>query len=126
MKPNPRGKSGEEYAARILRQHGYAILARNFSCRRGEVDIIATIGDIIVFAEVKTRRQNSMVSGAEAVTPGKQRKIIAAALFYLQGHPCDLQPRFDVLCVETGPDGEPCTYEHFQGAFDGEAYEKHY
>lgn len=126
MKPNPRGKRGEDYAAHVLREQGYEILARNASCRMGEVDIVAARDGVIAFIEVKTRRRGSMVSGVSAVTRAKQRRIIAAAMWYLHTRPCALQPRFDIFCVETGSDGEPCGYENFLGAFDCEAYEKRY
>lgn len=125
-KPNPRGAFGEEYAAKILSEAGYRILAKNFSCRFGEIDLIAEKDGILAFVEVKTRKKDSMVSGAQAVTTAKQRKIIATALIYLQRYPCNLQPRFDVFCVVTGHTGQIIFHDHLTGAFDSGAYYEKY
>lgn len=122
IKPNPRGEKGEQYAADVLTGQGYRVIARNFSSRLGEIDIIAVKYGVIAFVEVKTRRENSVVSCAEAVTKTKQRKIIATALLYLQGHPCDLQPRFDVFCVVTDSAQNVISHEHLAGAFEGGDY----
>jgi putative endonuclease len=125
MKPNERGKPGEDYAAEILRGLGYRLLRRNYSCRFGEIDIIAAKGDIIAFVEVKTRRPGGMVSGVEAVTPAKQRRIVAAALIWMKITDCDLQPRFDILSV-VAQDGVFYGHDRLEGAFDTEAYDKKY
>ncbi len=125
MKANPLGAQGEDFAAKTLAELGYKILERNFSSKYGEVDIIATQGDILAFVEVKTRKENSMVSGVLAVTAAKQRKIIATALWYMNIHTLDLQPRFDVFSVITrGKD--IISHSYLEGAFDGEAYYKKY
>lgn len=99
------GTWGETQAARYLRLHGYSILERNFSCRSGEIDIIAKKGKFIVFAEVKLRKDSSFAEAREFVTYVKQRRILITAQLYLACHACDLQPRFDVLEVYA-PDGE--------------------
>lgn len=121
MKANPRGAVFEKFAEKTLVSLGFKILARNFYSKRGEIDIIAQKGDIIAFVEVKARKQDSMVSGFSAVTPHKQRKIIATALWYLKTHPCDLQPRFDVFSIVT-ENGVVISHDYLEGAFDGEAY----
>ena len=97
------GKSGEERAARELERRGYAILARRYRTRHGEIDIVADDGGTIVFVEVKTRETAECGSAAEAVTIHKQRRLTAMAVDYLarnQGHgrPC----RFDVVAID-GP-----------------------
>ncbi|MCL2298687.1 MAG: YraN family protein [Firmicutes bacterium] len=99
------GDAGEAFAAQHLEAHGFRIAARNFRTRLGEVDIIARGSQYLLFVEVKARRAGSMVSGEEAVDFHKQRRLRAAAEYYLVGRPCDLQPRFDVMCVELGPGG---------------------
>lgn len=127
-KANPRGKAGEEYAAGILQKQGYRILERNFSSKYGEIDIIAEKGGIIALVEVKTRKSGGMVSGFEAVTKTKQRKIIVTAMWYLQDNALefqDFQPRFDVFSVET-KFGEIISHEHLEGAFDSGAYPQHH
>ncbi len=112
------GRLGEELAAEILEQKGYTVVAKNVHSMYGEVDLIATGDGYICFIEVKTRRRGAMVSPEEAVTPAKRRKIVLTALLYLQNHPYDLQPRFDVFTVET--DGERAiSHQHLKGVFEG-------
>ena len=119
---NEKGRTGEEFAVETLKKQGYNILAVNYHSRFGEVDIIASKNNDICFVEVKTRRQNSMVGGLEAVTKSKQKKIIATAVLYLQDNNCDLQPRFDVFSVETDRQKNIFSYEHIENAFDSTAY----
>lgn len=83
-------------AAEDLRRKGWTIVATNFRCRMGEIDIVAENGTYLAFVEVKLRKNNQFGSACEAVTPVKQRKLRAAAQFYLMSHPTRLQPRFDV------------------------------
>jgi len=99
------GGAGEDFAAACLEARGYSVVARNFRSRQGEVDLIAQNGRYLLFVEVKARAAGAMVSGEEAVDFHKQRKLLAAAEYYLIGHPTALQPRFDVLCVELSPGG---------------------
>ena len=77
------GLSGEEHAARWLLAQGYIVLERRFRCQMGEIDIIARQGKVIVFVEVKARRSTGYGSPAEAVTWGKQRKLLRTAQFWL-------------------------------------------
>lgn len=115
-----RGAVGEVAAARFLREKGYRILSSNYRCRQGEVDIIAAIGQYIVFVEVKTRGQNAMYSPREAVTLAKQRRLIQTALIYLSKYPTDLQPRFDVVEVVTAVESAYKIVEinHIMGAYE--------
>lgn len=96
-----RGAAGEVLAARFLREKGYTVVSSNFRCRQGEIDIIATRGDYIVFVEVKTRQEDAMYAPREAVTAAKQRRLLQTAAIYLSRFPADLQPRFDVVEVIT-------------------------
>lgn len=115
-----RGAAGEVLAARFLREKGYRVLASNYHCRQGEVDIIVADQQYIAFVEVKTRRGDSLYSPREAVTLSKQRRLIATASLYLRNNPVDKQPRFDVIEVVTKPN-EPMTVEeinHIMGAFE--------
>ena len=93
------GAFGEDAACRYLKGEGYKIVGRNYSCRFGEIDIIARDRRYVVFAEVKLRRDASHGEAAEFVTPAKQRRVLAAAQLWLQQNPTDLQPRFDVIEV---------------------------
>lgn len=116
------GSAGEKYACKMLTKKGYKILSRNFQTRFGEIDIVCRDNDYIVFVEVKTRSQQYVGSGREAVNYSKQSKIIKAAVQYLQQNPLELQPRFDVVEVTTI--NGACSAEHIVNAFDaGGRYE---
>jgi len=93
------GQWGEEQVAERLRRDGWTIAARNFRCRMGELDIVAKNERFLVFVEVKLRKNDQFGSACEAVTPAKQRRLRAAAQFYLMRCPTTLQPRFDVAEV---------------------------
>ncbi len=93
------GKSGEDKVAAFLQAKGYTVLKQNYQCRFGEIDIIAENDEYIIFVEVKTRRDNSLVSGAEAVDYKKRQRIMLTAQDYLSKCQTELQPRFDVAEV---------------------------
>ena len=93
------GQWGEEQVAEKLRQEGWAIVARNFRCRMGELDLVAENETFLAFVEVKLRKNDQFGSACEAVTASKQRKLRSAAQYYLMSHPTRLQPRFDVAEV---------------------------
>ncbi|MBR6760955.1 MAG: YraN family protein [Oscillospiraceae bacterium] len=94
------GRIGEDAVCRLLETRGCEILCRNYTIKGGEIDIIARQEEWLLFVEVKTRRQNALVSGTIAVNRQKQQRILQTALRYLMEHPLDLQPRFDVAEVE--------------------------
>lgn len=92
------GAFGENIAAEYLAECGYRILERNFSCKSGEVDIIAVQGDAVVFIEVKTRSSEIFGLPSEAVSSTKQMRIVRTALYYLQKNKLlDYMCRFDVI-----------------------------
>ena len=93
------GQWGEEQVAEKLRRDGWTVVARNFRCRMGELDLVAENGTFLAFVEVKMRKDDRFGSACEAVTLSKQRKLRAAAQYYLISHPTKLQPRFDVAEV---------------------------
>lgn len=110
------GRSGEDAAVRHLRDHGLRVLARNWSKRRLEIDVICEDGDTLVFAEVKTRAPDSRGAPSDALDISKRTKLAKAAALYLSEHdlwhvPC----RFDLLSVV------PCegsfTVRHLKNAF---------
>lgn len=116
---NALGRFAEEYAAQRLQKDGYRVTARNFTCRSGELDIVAERDGIIVFAEVKARSSRGLCAPREAVTPAKMKKITSAALAFLQRYPSDLQPRFDVIELIVDKDGSRVlSYDHIVRAFD--------
>ena len=91
------GRWGEEQAVRFLRRHGYRILERNYSCRFGEIDVIAADRAFVVFVEVKTRKSADFAEAKEFVNAAKQHRIQSAASMWLAANETDLQPRFDVI-----------------------------
>lgn len=111
------GKMGENLACAELERRGYAILARRYRTRFGEIDIVARDGATTVFVEVKARGGDGFGSGAEAVTGWKQRRIAMMAVDYLSRHRLQDTPcRFDVVAVDVrGAAPEIKVYPH---AFD--------
>ena len=111
------GAYGERVAARLLAENGMDLLDRNWRCPDGELDIVARDGDTIVFCEVKTRRGERYGVPAEAVGPGKVRRLRALAAAWLRAHPDRRgQVRFDVVSVRTRRTGA-ASVEHVRGAF---------
>ena len=94
---NSTGRWGEDHAEKYLRRKGYRTVERNYSCRFGEIDLIVSDQEYLVFAEVKTRRSNYYAEAREYVGTGKQRRIRSAASLWLASHETQLQPRFDVI-----------------------------
>ena len=95
------GKIGEDLACRELERRGYAIVARRYRRRGGELDIVARDGATIVFVEVKTRDGRWFGGAAEAVTGLKRRRIVQLALEYLMRHRLSECPcRFDVVSIQ--------------------------
>jgi putative endonuclease len=95
------GKQGEDLACRELERRGYAVLARRYRSRFGEIDIVCRSNRTIVFVEVRARRTTRYGRAAESVVPRKRRRIAAIALDYLAwtgqvGAPC----RFDVVAID--------------------------
>lgn len=109
------GSDGESAAADFLKKRGYKIIGRNYSCRFGEIDIIAQKGNFIVFVEVKTRKDEHFAAPCEFVTPKKQERVIKTAMLWLQQNDCELQPRFDV--VEVLGEGKARQIRHIEDAF---------
>ena len=114
------GASGEELAAHWYTAAGYRVLARNWRCREGELDLIASRGGLAVFCEVKTRRDVRFGLPAEAVTPAKQRRLRRLALRWLAERPPGEarfpELRFDVACIVARP-GSPPALEVIEAAF---------
>ncbi len=96
-----RGRRGERVAAEYLREHGYEILEINFRSGPGEVDIVGTRQDTVVFFEVKTWAAVPWSELAYAVTRSKRARITAAAQLYMAGAPQlrSYRIRFDLLLV---------------------------
>lgn len=112
-----RGRSGEDITAHFLRSRGYVIVERNYRNRLGEIDLIATKEDLLVFIEVKTRTSTAYGLPQEAVTLVKQKKIRRTALAYMQNK-CieDADIRFDVVGIIIDNDSGPQIH-HITDAF---------
>ena len=114
------GSWGERMAAEYLRKKRYRLLAVNFRCRGGEIDLIASHGKYIAFVEVKMRRDDRHGEAREFVTKTKQSRVIRAAKYWLVNNPTSLQPRFDVIEVYA-PDGMDTIHpaiNHIEDAFE--------
>jgi putative endonuclease len=111
------GQRGETLAALLLRLKGYKILERNYKCRQGEIDIIASRKGVLVFVEVRTREYGALVDPFASVNPTKVVKIVDAARWYLLRLPSPLPPcRFDLVAITSL--GPRHTTNHIIGAFD--------
>jgi putative endonuclease len=93
------GQTAESRAAAFLQAHGLRLVARNWRCRFGEIDLVMQDGAILVFIEVRLRSRSDFGGAAASVTPAKQKKLLAAARQYLTTlntlPPC----RFDVVAL---------------------------
>ena len=111
------GKEAEAAAERFLREKGYRILDRNVRVGRGELDIVARMGETVIFVEVKARRTDHYGGVAHAVTARKERQLIQLAARYLARHHLEQQPcRFDVLLYDAGAPAP--ILEHIENAFE--------
>jgi putative endonuclease len=97
---NRTGMRAEDLCADLLRRAGLRILARNWRCRLGEIDLVAEEGATLVFAEVRLRRDAAYGGAAESITAAKRARLVAAARLYLAG--CgDRVCRFDALLLDS-------------------------
>lgn len=111
------GARGERAAKRYLLRQNYRLLARNYRCPAGEIDLICSQGHAIVFVEVKTRTSDHVQDPQEAIRPNQWRRIENAAHYFLMrqdlvGRAC----RFDVVTVVWPDRGSP-RIEHFANAY---------
>lgn len=114
------GEKGESMVARFLRKKGFTIVKRNYQCRYGEIDIIAENSEFILFVEVKTRKDGSLVPPEYAVDIRKRKRLILTAEDYLSKTETDLQPRFDValVTVKENPErGSGYSLNYIENAF---------
>jgi putative endonuclease len=111
------GRKGEELAVRYLKKLGYSIIEKNYRCPMGEVDIIAREGDILVFIEVKTRKDISFGRPKEAIDYRKRWQISKVAQYFLKKKNLqNISARFDVLEVQM--DALGLRFELIKDAFE--------
>ncbi len=113
------GRCGEEIAAQWYVAEGFTVLARRFRTGRGEVDLVARRGPLLVFVEVKTRRGDGWGSPAAAVDARKLLRLRVAARAWLAAHPARdaMEFRFDVAAVRFAPGGDGLRLEVIAGVF---------
>lgn len=115
-----RGRRAEEAAAKHLKNHGYRILERNFSCSRGELDLVAFREGTVAFVEVRSRTRPALLDPLATVTRAKQRRIIRAARRFATLRSLrrdELVLRFDVVAVIFSSDGRVEELRHVENAF---------
>ena len=99
-----RGDAAEQQALAYLEQSGLELLAKNFRCRAGELDLVMQLDDKLIVVEIRYRRDTQPLSPLDTVTAAKRRRIVQATRYYLMRHPeyADHAVRFDVVAL-SGP-----------------------
>ncbi|RDS84413.1 YraN family protein [Dyella monticola] len=112
------GAAFEQRACKELEHAGLAVLARNYTTRYGELDLVMRDGDTVVFVEVRHRVRAGYGSAAMSITASKQAKLVQTAQLWLAANPRHAQQacRFDVVTYD-GP-GESAKMEWLRGAFE--------
>lgn len=116
------GRQGEEAAASYLEERGYRVLARNYRCRFGEIDLIALEGEVLVFVEVRCRTSGRFGLPEESILWRKQARMRKIASHYLKSYfsfPSANPPpvRFDVLALLIEGGRSPFRVKHIKNAF---------
>ena len=117
------GQWGERQARLYLEAEGYGIVAANFRCRAGEMDIVAIYGDELVFVEVKTRRGDAFGQAEESISPARAERLAAVAEEFLQSRsafPYDSETpwRIDLVCVNLDSGGKLLNVNHIKHAVE--------
>lgn len=109
-----RGRRGEEAALCLLKGMGFSLVARNARIGGGEIDLVMKDGEVLVFVEVRARKQGALVSGYHSLTRRKRRAFRRAAVAYLHAlpRPCKTH-RYDVVEVELPDDKSEPVCRHF-------------
>ena len=94
------GALGETLAVAYMQQQGMRVIHRNYTCKAGELDILAYDGDYLAVVEVKARYGGNMGYPLEAVTPAKITQIVKATRWYLTVNHLQCDVRFDIACVD--------------------------
>ena len=117
------GEWGERQARLHLEANGYSLLARNFRCRAGEIDIVARQGEQLVFVEVKARRGDAYGSAEESISPARSERLAAVAEEYLQTRLCEefssrTDWRIDLVCLNMDRQGRLLSINHIENAVE--------
>ncbi|MCO6450048.1 MAG: YraN family protein [Caldilineales bacterium] len=112
------GAMGENLAAQALEQAGLNILARNWRCAQGEIDIVAQERDVRAIVEVKTRRGRQAGTPEQAITEAKRAKLCELAQAYAESIGWEGLLRIDVVGVELDSSGRLLRVSHWREAVD--------
>lgn len=117
------GEWGERQARLHLEAGGYSIIAANFRCRAGEIDIVAIDGDEIVFVEVKTRSGDSYGLAEESISPARAERLVAVAEEFLQSRSAfpygtETPWRIDLVCINLDRRGILLSINHIRHAIE--------
>lgn len=112
------GDAAERLAEQYLLRAGLKLVTRNFRCRLGEIDLIMQDGNSLVFVEVRQRRSRGFGGAAGSIGFHKQRKLVAAAQFYLGGLDRTPPCRFDAVLLDAPDDRGASRVEWLKNAFD--------
>ncbi len=112
------GQRGEEIAQHFLEERGLKLVERNWRCRAGELDLVMLDGDVLVYVEVKTRRNRTAGAAEESVSPSKGEKLLATGEWYLAEHPAfaDHLWRIDIVAVTMTSAGRVTRITHLPNA----------
>ena len=112
------GRWGEKRSEKFLKRKGLKLLARNFLCKTGEIDLIMVNDNgAIVFVEVKTRADESYTDIENAITSSKKNKLFRTCRYFLASYDIENRPyRFDVVSIVLGQKG-PVQIRHYENAF---------
>ena len=115
------GEDAEAACSRYLKSQGLKLLNTNFSCRLGEIDIIMLDKKMLVFVEVRFRKNDNFGGGLESITAAKQLKLRKTAELYLQNNQQHKNARFDVVSMsknnQTSENKQEYTFEWITNAF---------
>lgn len=114
------GDWGEAVAAAYLTQHGYEIVARQWRCAAGEIDIVAQRDGVLAFVEVRTRRGVDPGMAAGSITGSKRARLIMLACLFLAAHdlPADTPWRIDVVAIAATSWGRVAAIDHILAAVE--------
>jgi len=110
------GKDAELQALNYLQQQGLRLLAQNWLCKRGELDLVMLDGDTVVFVEVRYRKNTQWGGALDSIDQRKRQKLVFAAQYFLQSESrwADQPCRFDVFAIDSNAD----QLNWLQNAFD--------
>ena len=113
------GREAEDQAVAYLMGKGWTLVARNWRCRHGEIDIIMRDGEVWVFIEVRSRHHSQRYGAAkEAIDTRKQLRVRSTVEWYIMKHQLyDVKLRCDAVAITFMSDGQAPRIEHFRAAF---------